>query len=516
MTPTHPLSPERDADDLALQLNLFSGLASEHAVVERGVSRAIARASISPGWWRLVANLYDGYANIIVKECREHDAALILRVVDRDGSPMGDIVRHICDSAEQMCGACGSAPATPYRARLDTPTLRVCPRCRDRLRNGEAYLTIADEFWALDGSRRVVARVLGDATWVKRKQPLSATTANVQPLPGPELRRLITDIRLSMRSEIIGNHNDDAVSALALLAGLHVGGGLARGSRTLILGPSGSGKSSAIAAMLHAVSSFQLPVVTVDCVDLTSPGWSGAASIGRLIEASIGGDDDTTSFRAQHCIVVLDELHHLALRNDTTGNTAAHHRDVMTSFLGLTGHGTIQFEDGRAWSSQHALVIGMGAFTDLLDYRRPVTVRELSRSLPLELVTRIAEQTITLRAPTERDMLAILREWPALKSLISVCERLGYEVRVHDEAVRRAARVVQLGHDRSTLRSAGGWLVSALRQGLIDALEQSETREIVVSPDSLPIPPTATRPEGPQEPPERPRDGEGGDLPVRR
>ncbi len=88
MTPTHPLSPERDADDLALQLDLFSGLTSEHAVVVRGVSRAIARASIRPGWWRYVASLYDGYADIIIEECREHDATLILRAVDRDGAPL--------------------------------------------------------------------------------------------------------------------------------------------------------------------------------------------------------------------------------------------------------------------------------------------------------------------------------------------------------------------------------------------------------------------------------------------
>jgi hypothetical protein len=121
MTPTHPVSPERDADDLALQLDPFSGLTAEHAVVERGVSRSIARASSSPAWWRYVAILYDGYADITIEECREPDAALILRAVERDGTPLRNIVRDICHSVERTGGG-------PLRkSAAFTPVARASP-----------------------------------------------------------------------------------------------------------------------------------------------------------------------------------------------------------------------------------------------------------------------------------------------------------------------------------------------------------------------------------------------------
>ena len=122
----------------------------------------------------------------------------------------------------------------------------------------------------------------------------------------------------------------------------------------------------------------------------------------------------------------------------------------------------------------------------------------------LELANRLAVEIVTVAPPSEREMLAILREWPDLRSLIEVCTRLGYEVHVHDEAIRRAARVVELGHDRSTLRTAGGWLVSALRHGLLAALDQPDAREIIIAPDSLPIAPNATRPHSRGYPPEHP------------
>jgi hypothetical protein len=204
---------------------------------------------------------------------------------------------------------------------------------------------------------------------------------------------------------------------------------------------------------------------------------------------------------------VIDELHHARRVHDTTGNMLAKREEVLASLLGLTGHGTVHFGEGtEEWSSREALVIGMGAFTDLIDLSRPVSVKDIVRAgLPLELATRLAEEIIVLEPLRERDLIGLLRRWPALVSLIDVCNRLGYPVRVHDEAYTRAARVVTLGLDGSTPRTAGGWLVAALRHALIGALEGDELCELVIIPDSLPIPRTATR----RRPPDDPPDGHG-------
>lgn len=499
--------PEGGTEPVALQLELFPGPTPASHADNRGICRAVARDAISPGWWQLVAPLYNHLLDVVIEECHERDGELIIRLTYGDGIPYDEMADRLRESAKRMCGACGRGPGSPYRAQLAGPTRRVCTACRERLRNGEAYLAIADDYWALDGSRR---ETLGGRKGSARRtsaQPSAGAAVPTEPLPAPELRRLVADIRATMRAEIVGN--ESGVSRLALLAGLHVGGGLARGGRALILGPTGAGKSALVAAMLRGIAAFNLPVITIDCTDLNPPGWSGAPSIAQLIAMAIG-DEAPSGHRAQRAVVVLDELHHVLVGRDATGNLAGFAKLVMSSLLGLTGHGVVQLENAQSWSSQHALVIGLGAFTGLLDYRLPVTVRTLEEAgVNLELANRLAVEIVTVAPPTEREVLAILREWPDLRSLIAVCTRLGYEVRVHDEAIRRAARVVHLGHDRSTLRTAGGWLVSALRQALIDALDQSDARAIIVTPDSLPIPPNATRPQPRRQPPPLPGGDEG-------
>lgn len=504
--------PERGTEPLAVQLELFPGTTTVNTADERGISLARARGCTSPGWWQFLAPLFTSFLDVVVDECREQDGDLILRLTYNDGTSYNEMAERIRASAARTCGACGGAPAALYRAHLAGTTRRVCAGCRERLRNGEAYLAIADDYWCLDGSRRNAPRERSGGTRTKQSGVGAGTALPIEPLAAPELRRLVTDIRAAMRTEIVGQTIDAGVSRLALLAACHVGGGLARGGRALILGPTGAGKSALVAAMVHALAAYDLPVVHIMCTDLNPAGWSGASSLVTLMSTAIGADSPTST-RAQRAIIILDELHHLIVARDATGNLAGFSKLIMSSLLGLTGHGTIQLEDGRSWSSQHALVIGLGAFTGLLDYRQPVTVRALEEAgVNVELANRLAVEIITVRAPSERETLAILREWPDLRSLIAMCTRLGYAVRIHDEAIRRAARVVQLGHDGSTLRTAGGWLVSAVRQGLMDALEQPDAREIIVTPDSLPIAPNATRAQPPGDPPEPPSEGRRGNA----
>lgn len=175
-----------------------------------------------------------------------------------------------------------------------------------------------------------------------------------------------------MAQELVGQ--DDVVARLALLAGLHVGAGLPRGACALIVGPSGVGKSTAIHALRRALDEggWDVPVVVTDAIDLTSPGWSGAPSIGDLVEAAIG-DEPPDSARARHALVVIDEIHHIGIapQDGLHSNMAAKRREVISSLLPLVGYGTLHLGEGtREWSSRNALVICMGAFTGLLDTKK--------------------------------------------------------------------------------------------------------------------------------------------------
>jgi hypothetical protein len=461
---------------------------------------------VSPGWWPLVASLFQRDNDVVVQVCHEADGELHLEATSRLTTPdaLQGLLRRIRENATKVCGACGRTPATAYHRRPGQPIRVVCDACRRRLDHGEDYLDLAVSYWRMDGSPRPQPSAAGAAFTTRAPGTASPEKRTCTALPPDELRRVVNEIRSALQAEIVGQ--DSAVSRLALLAGLHIGGGLPRGGRALILGPSGVGKTSLLQALRRALEPWDVAWVVTDALDLTSAGWSGAPSIGDLIKAALDGAAPDSP-RARRAVVVIDELHHARRVHDTTGNMLAKREEVLASLLGLTGHGTVHFGEGtEEWSSREALVIGMGAFTDLIDLSRPVSVKDIVRAgLPLELATRLAEEIIVLEPLRERDLIGLLRRWPALVSLIDVCNRLGYPVRVHDEAYTRAARVVTLGLDGSTPRTAGGWLVAALRHALIGALEGDELCELVIIPDSLPIPRTATR----RRPPDDPPDGHG-------
>ena len=163
---------------------------------------------------------------------------------------------------------------------------------------------------------------------------------------------------------------------------------------------------------------YDVPIAMTTCLELSSPGWAGM-SAGDLIEAALGGEPPDSP-RARHAIVVLDELAHAGLIEGLHGNSLGKRQETLASLLALVGHGTVHLGDSaREWSSREALVIGMGAFTGrLADQTRVPSVAELAKTLPVELVTRF-EETIILRPLSEPHLIALLRRWPALISVVS-------------------------------------------------------------------------------------------------
>lgn len=491
---TH-VSTSREANLRGEQLELFP----EGGV--QAINPTHARSSVSPGWWPVVARLF-AVEHAVVQECREVGGQLTVRATSAIGADQSlqALIARIRDDCEKACGCCGNWNARAFRGQLADVTRVVCDTCRERLQDGEAYLTIADEYWRLDGSRR--PRQSRKAVQGAPRPNTKNTMRECGTLGAGELRATIAAFAARLRETIVGQ--EDAVSRLSLILGCHVGGGLARGARILIVGGSGVGKTSIIQSLRRALEleHWNVPFAAVDAVSLTSPGWTGL-TVGGVLDAALG-NADPHSMRARHAVCVVDEIHHIGVVDGLHGNVLAVRQEVIASLLALFGHGTtLRLGDSaREWSSENALVIALGAFTGLLDAERaPAPVDLVAAGLPLEFATRF-DEVLVLRRLSEGQLIALLRQWPALLSLIEVCHRLGLAVRIVEETFTRAARAVTAGGDGSTARTAGGWLVAALRGEMIRAVGDPAVRELVLTPDSLAIARAAVRRRGPDDPPD--------------
>ena len=143
---TEPFQPSPFELDDALQLELFPDAGADLPPESAGVSRTVARASVSPGWWRLIAPLYDVYQSLVVEACHETDGRLVLRATPDDELTTADFeatLQRICEVAERTCGCCGGSPASAHRQDLRGPTRVVCDACWARLRDGESYVEVS-------------------------------------------------------------------------------------------------------------------------------------------------------------------------------------------------------------------------------------------------------------------------------------------------------------------------------------------------------------------------------------
>ena len=167
---------------------------------------------------------------------------------------------------------------------------------------------------------------------------------------------------------------------------------------------------------------------------------------------------------------------------------AARRNDVLASLLALTGGGPVQLEQAHApWDSTQAMVLVSGAFSGL-DLQHGITVDRLTAwGFPVEFANRLTEQVIVLERPDRRMTTEILRAWPAYRSLAEICRSLGITVSLPEETLGRAAQATVDGVGGATIRTAAGWLVTTLRQQLLERLISGTGEPIGLSPDELPI-----------------------------
>lgn len=452
-----------------------------------GMPAAVARALVPPGWWPALRLLWSPLAKVRVHRCEEQAGFLTLEsdpvdVALGDRLNAADLRRRI----EATCAACGQ-PGTLGWLKPGAPPVVACASCRARLLEGETVASIADDHFTIDGRFR--------AERVTRVPRASSTSSGVhllhrphdldQPMAPDDFRRAFEEIHTAMAAEVVGQR--EAVGMLALCGALQVGAAPPRGPRALLIGPTGAGKTHVIGALLRALGPWGLPSVRVDAVDLTNPGWAGASSIGQLVEVALNGDSPQSA-RARRMIVVVDEIHHVARIPGEFGNMAARRNDVLASLLALTGGGPVQLEQAHApWDSTQAMVLVAGAFTGL-DLRHGITVDRLTAwGFPVEFANRLTEQVITLEPPDRRAAIEILRHWPGYRALAEMCRLLGITVQLPEETLGRAAQAAVEGTGGATIRTAAGWLVTALRAGLLDCLLTGTSRDIVIAPDALAI-----------------------------
>lgn len=461
------------------QLELFDHVGPELP----GIPAKVARAQVSPGWWPLLAPLFDEEELIII-ECREREGRLVLVAEERhheQDDAVPDWLRPTVARVERTCGACGSGFGTP-RVLLDCTVRVLCDGCRQEVSEESGFAAQADRFFRFDGCRRVPPTAL--PTSARVTSPAAASSSQV--LPPEELRQLVRVLAASMADDL--RSQGEARLLLAMCGAMHVAAGLSRGPRLLIVGRTGTGKTTSILALQKALerAGYRLPVAMKDATGLSSPGWHGLNLPDAVLQAVHGHP------AASKAIVVIDELHHIGLRpdDDVNGTTRSKKAEVLSSLQTAVGGGEVTSSSGSSWDSQPGFIVGIGAFTDRLDVTRPIDTQALvNAGIPIELATRF-ESIVRLAPLQEQAIREIVQYAPAVRNVIEMAERLGFAVTVTREALSHAARMHALSEGRESPRSAIGWVVTAVRSALLQRFLSAETdvSPLVITPDSLAVP----------------------------
>jgi hypothetical protein len=309
-----------------------------------------------------------------------------------------------------------------------------------------------------------------------------STEPEMAPPPPGVMAEAFREIRRIVREDIVGQ--DSAVDALCLLGARHVH--LGGGNRTLVIGPSGTGKTSTLVALSRAMS---CPSLVWDISTSSEAGWAGVdsnAALAELYEAC-GRDLDLM----QRGVVILDEACKIATR-DAQGTTRQHRLGQQKGLLTwLSGGVPVRFPEeadrGRAISvrTDDMLIIAAGAFDGLPADAGPSEL--VAYGYMPELASRFLMIVPFGRLDPEH-LLPIYRA-AATKAAMGATA-FGYTISVPDSLLMYVASTVATAGEQVTPRAGLGWIQAGVDTALLKLLdvEARPGASYTVRPDDLRIP----------------------------
>lgn len=285
----------------------------------------------------------------------------------------------------------------------------------------------------------------------------------VTPPPPGVMAAAFREIRQHLRADIVGQ--DAAVDALCLIGARHVHMG--GGNRALVIGPSGSGKSSTLVALARAMS---CPALVWDISTSSEAGWSGVDANAALAELYATCDRDLEVM--QRAVIVMDEACKVAIR-DAQGTSKQHKRGQQVSLLTLASGGVpVRFPEdgdrGRAVSvvTDDMLVLAAGAFEGLPADPSPSDLVAYGY-LP-EFASRFP--VIVPFSRLEPHQLVPIYRTAAAKA-VSAAGAFGFAITVPDSILAYVAAAVANAPGEVTPRAGLGWIQAAVDLALLRLLD---------------------------------------------
>jgi hypothetical protein len=330
-----------------------------------------------------------------------------------------------------------------------------------------------------------LASIAGGLSRVRRcscgARVISRGSAPPVPSPAGIAAAAYREIRQRLRADVYGHH--DVLDHLAVMAARHLhAGGRQRG---LIIGPSGTGKSTLAVAVGRAVG---CPVAVWDVSVSSEAGWAGVDASDVLAELYDSCEQDIELM--SRSVLALDEIDKLAVR-DSQGVARTHRLGQQKSLLGILGGGVpvrfpVEGDRGRTVtiSTVDMMIVGLGAFDglpaspDASDLVRFGYMTEFAARLPLLMV---------LSPLTVADLTGIYRRQA---DILGGGADFGYEIEVPDSVLRYVADAVLRAGDGVTPRAGLGWIQAAIDAALLRLLDLEARAGSVyrLQPDDVPIP----------------------------
>lgn len=304
----------------------------------------------------------------------------------------------------------------------------------------------------------------------------------------PEFVDLFAQVQSGIAESVVGNKQAGQLLAFELVR--HVAMVPPLGPRVLILGESGTGKTTLVEAGWKAIATdLRPPLEVIPAGGVTADGWGSATNVAEVFSAG------RVHPRA---VLVIDNTEALTTRPYGADEVGRSHYGNVWRSLGrvILGHAIRSSQGAQIQTAGLCVIVTMGrpndvpeaaAAFDMAIRGGPLTPSTLERlGMPPDVSALLAGRALVMQTPSVDDVVTILARWPEVAALAKLATDLGFAVDISPTAVVALARGVASGARGFTARAAGSLLVAALRQAILDRLMASNLSDpIVIAPDDV-------------------------------